>query len=110
MQAANTIRAAGKINAPSECNISSKQFGKKWGKHKVDYPDLNMDEYKGLIDNVFKNPERIIHDVKNKEYLYLRGNDLLRMSETGDFISLYPGVESGRVLSAIKEGVTIWLK
>ena len=24
------------INTPSECKISSKQFGKKWGKHKTD--------------------------------------------------------------------------
>ena len=43
-------------NTPSKCNVSSKQFGKKWGKHKTDYPDLSMEQYKNLIGNVFKTP------------------------------------------------------
>lgn len=60
------------LNSPSECNISSKQFGKKWGKHKTDYPDLSMDEYKNLIDDVFKSPDKIIQDVENNEFLYLK--------------------------------------
>lgn len=57
---------------PSEYNISSKQFGKKWGKHKIDYPDLSMEEYRDLIDDVFKNPDKIIRDVDNNEFLYLK--------------------------------------
>ena len=63
------------LNSPSECNISSKQFGKKWGKHKTDYPDLSMDEYKNLIDDVFKSPDKIIQDVENNEFLYLKGKN-----------------------------------
>ena len=98
------------LKAPSKCNISLKQFGKKWGKHKFDYLNLNMDEYKELINRVFNNPEKIIYDAKNQEYLYLRGNDLLRVTETGDFISLYPGAETGRVKNAIENGGVIWQK
>ena len=98
------------LNSPSECNISSKQFGKKWGKHKTDYPDLSMDEYKNLIDDVFKSPDKIIQDVENNEFLYLKGNNLLRVTNNGEFVSLYPGAESSRVLSAIEKGGTIWPK
>ena len=98
------------LNSPSECNISSKQFGKKWGKHKTDYPDLSMDEYKNLIDDVFKSPYKIIQDVENNEFLYLKGNNLLRVTNNGEFVSLYPGAESSRVLSAIEKGGTIWPK
>ena len=108
-------KTAGKVgesglNSPSECNISSKQFGKKWGKHKTDYPDLSMDEYKNLIDDVFKSPDKIIQDVENNEFLYLKGNNLLRVTNNGEFVSLYPGAESSRVLSAIEKGGTIWPK
>ena len=90
------------LNSPSECNISSKQFGKKWGKHKTDYPDLSMDEYKNLIDDVFKSPDKIIQDVENNEFLYLKGNNLLRVTNNGEFVSLYPGAESSRVLQLLK--------
>lgn len=62
------------------------------------------------MDDVFKNPEKIIHDVENNEYLYLKGNDLLRVTETGDFISLYPGAGTGRVISAVENGGLIWPK
>ena len=104
------VEDEGGTNPPSECNISSKQFGKKWGKHKKDYPDLSMDEYKNLIDDVFKSPDKIIQDVENNEFLYLKGNDLLRVTNNGEFVSLYPGAESGKVLSAIEKGGTIWPK
>ena len=104
-----SIKKSG-LNSPSECNISSKQFGKKWGKHKTDYPDLSMDEYKNLIDDVFKSPDKIIQDVENNEFLYLKGNNLLRVTNNGEFVSLYPGAESSRVLSAIEKGGTIWPK
>ena len=111
----NAAEDAGKVvesglNSPSECNISSKQFGKKLGKHKTDYPDLSMDEYKNLIDDVFKSPDKIIQDVENNEFLYLKGNNLLRVTNNGEFVSLYPGAESSRVLSAIEKGGTIWPK
>jgi len=95
---------------PSECNISSKQFGKKWGKHKTDYSNLGMDEYKDLINDVFQSPEKIIRDVENNEFLYLKGNDLLRLTETGEFVSLYPGAKTGRVISSIENGGLIWQK
>ena len=103
-------RGKGGLKSPSECNISSKQFGKKWGKHKTDYPDLSIDGYKELINDVFQNPEKIIHDVENNEFLYLKGNDLLRITETGEFVSLYPGAETGRVNSSIENGGLIWPK
>ena len=34
--------------------------------------------------------------------------DLLRIKENGDFVSLYPSAGSGRVLDAINNGGTIW--
>ena len=69
-----------------------------------------MEEYRNLIDDVFGNPDKIIRDVDNNEFLYLKGENLLRITESGDFVSLYPGANSGRVLSAIEKGGTIWLK
>lgn len=71
---------------------------------------MSIDRYKDLINDVFKNPEKIIHDVDNGEFYYLKGKNLLRVTEDGDFVSLYPGAESGKVLSAIKNGGTIWPK
>ena len=109
IKASSTVKKSG-LNSPSECNISSKQFGKKWGKHKTDYPDLSMDEYKNLIDDVFKSPDKIIQDFENNEFLYLKGNNLLRVTNNGEFVSLYPGAKTTRVLSAIKKGGTIWPK
>ena len=38
------------------------------------------------------------------------GDNLLRITENGDFVSLYPGANSDRVLSAIEKGGTIWQK
>lgn len=37
--AAEALKTA--LKAPSECEISPKQFGKKWGKHKFDYPGVD---------------------------------------------------------------------
>ena len=42
--------------------------------------------------------------------MYLKGNNLLRVTNNGEFVSLYPGAESSRVLSAIEKGGTIWPK
>jgi hypothetical protein len=42
-----------------------------------------------------------VFDAVYNEYYYLRGNDLLRLKTNGDFISLYPGVNSARVINAI---------
>ena len=42
------------LKSPSKYNVSSKLFGKKWGKHKIDYPNLDMDGYKDLINDVFR--------------------------------------------------------
>ena len=92
-------------------NIDSKQLGKKWGKHKFDYPNLNsFDEYKNLIDEVFNNPNKIVYDSVKKEYSYIKGDNLLRIEVNGNFISLYQGVESERVINAIERGGTIWEK
>ena len=92
-------------------NIDDKQLGTKWGKHRYDYPDLdNFEEYKQLANNVFSDPDKIIWDSVNQEYLYIKGSDLLRVQPSGNFVSLYPGAESGRVLKAIENGGMIWEK
>jgi hypothetical protein len=41
-------------------------------------------------------------DLAKGEIYYIRGNDLLRVSEAGEFISLYPGANSQRVIDAMK--------
>jgi len=89
-------------NSLIEISFDNKQLGQKWGEHMKDYPNLNSyQDYKNLANNIFINPNRIIFDAANSEYYYLKGNDLLRLSTSGDFISLYPGATSDRVINAI---------
>ena len=125
-EAAEAIEGAagkGKIRIESACesgsgsellkriNIDAKQLGKKWGKHRYDYPDMNnFGEYKQFANKVFSDPDKIIWDSINQEYLYVKGNDLLRVQSSGNFVSLYPGAESGKVLKAIENGGLKWEK
>jgi len=97
---------------PDELNLDdSKQVGKKWGKHKSDYPGMkDYEDYEEYAQEVFDNPDKIIYDEENGEYIYQNGNDILRVSEDGDFISLYPGANSSRVQKAIDNGGLIWEK
>jgi len=83
------------------CPGSSKQFGKKWGQHKKDYPHMKSHhEYRELAD-------RIYDDHSLPHYTYppdaphypgethkVSGEDLLRLDEHGEFRSLYPGAKS----------------
>ena len=97
--------------APKNLSLNSKQIGSKWGKHKTDYPKMkNYTEYKNFSNDIFKNPEKIICDKVNNEYLYVRGNDLLRVKTNGEFISTYPGASSSRVTNAIKNGGVLWVR
>ena len=98
------------IMIPKEYKISHKQFGKKWGKHKHDYPNMNMEEYKKLIENVFRNHDKIIYDKEKGEFYYISGEDLLRIKENGCFVSMYRGANSERVLRAIDNGGIVWQK
>lgn len=68
----------------------------------------NYKEYKKYADDIFNSPDKIIYDVNNGEYLYVKGNDLLRINEAGDFVSLYLGAGSARVINAIANGGIIW--
>ncbi len=92
-------------------NFDSKQLGKKWGKHMLDYPDMrSVNDYKKFAQNIFSNPDKIIKDTKNGEMLYIKGKDLLRTTLDKTFKSAYPGAYSGRVLNALKSGGLIWPK
>ena len=94
-----------------EINIDPKQLGKKWGKHMFDYDDISSySQYKDKIFNVFNNPDEIIFDSYNEEYLYVKGTDLLRVKLDGEFISLYPGGSTSKVKKALSEGGVIWEK
>ncbi len=96
---------------PIELNISSKQLGRKWGEHMKHYPDISSyPEYEDKIINIFKDPDRIILDSKNSEYLYIKGDDLLWLKLNGQFVSLYPGVNSSKVTKALNDGGLIWEK
>ena len=79
--------------APEKLNFDKKQVGKKWGKHKFDYPELNSyDDYMKLAEKVFNNAESIEYVMTGSgaEFRYLLGNNLLRVNLSGSFISLYP--------------------
>ncbi|MCL1810460.1 MAG: hypothetical protein FWG42_11955 [Clostridiales bacterium] len=69
----------------------------------LDYPNLSShNEYMNLAQDIFKNSEKVVPDLVKGEVYYIRGNDLLRVnSKTGEFISLYPGANSQRVINAI---------
>ncbi len=91
--------------------IDSKQLGEKWGKHKYDYTELNsFIEYEQLAKDVFNNPDKIILDSVNKEYLYVKGDGLLRIQLDGSFVSLYPGANSAKVTKALERGGLLWEK
>lgn len=68
----------------------------------------NYNDYINYIEDTFNNPDKIVYDTKNNEYLYMHGEQLLRLSDNGDFISFYPGANSARVADAIENGGTIW--
>ena len=70
----------------------------------------DMSEYKKLLDDVFRKPDKIIQNIENNEFLYITGNDLLRLTNEGNFVSLYLGAHSGKVLSALEKGGLIWAK
>ena len=106
---ATGTRDNSRIEAPERVNYDSNQVGKKWGKHKTDYPEMeNYNDYINRIENTFNNPDKIVFDAKNNEYLYINGEQLLRLGESGEFISLYPGANSARVTNAIENGGVIW--
>ena len=94
---------------PDIVNFNSTQLGKKWGKHKADYLHMkSYMDYQNYANDVFSKPNQVIYDAVNNEYLYIKGADLLRVGEDGEFISLYPGAQSGRVKSAIENGGIVW--
>ena len=96
--------SGGKI--PKKVNYDNKQLGDKWGEHMQDYPKLKSHtEYKKLANEVFSKSDKIIFDSKYNEFYYLKGNDLLRLNPNGDFISLYPGANSSRVLDVINSAL-----
>lgn len=103
---------AGSEAKPSvEMSIDSKQLGSKWGKHKFDYLNLNTyAEYEQFAKEVFSNPDIIILDFANGEYLYVKGDDLLRIQLDGQFVSVYPGADSRRVINAVESGGVLWEK
>lgn len=61
-------------------------------------------EYRNYVEKIFSAPQKIVFDKLYDEYYYILGNDLLRVSKDGKFISLYPGANTDRVLNAIKAG------
>ena len=77
----------------------------------VHYPNMsNYKDYENSINDIFENPDKIILDNLNNEYYYVRGDDLLRIKTNGEFVSLYPGVNSDLVKKAIIDGGIVWEK
>ena len=65
---------------------------------------MHKTDYQNFIYEVFNKPDEIVYDSINKEYLYIKGADLLRIGEARKFISLYHGVQSDRVVKTIMNG------
>ncbi|QQZ61577.1 RHS repeat-associated core domain-containing protein [Paenibacillus sonchi] len=97
------LKNTAKIANFNSINFDNKQLGKKYGEHKLDYPGMTHQQYKEYAISIFENPDRAVFDANNNEFYYIRGDDLLRVKENGDFISLYPGADSTRVKRAINE-------
>ena len=94
--------ANGARMGPTHIYFDSQQLGIKFGKHMSDYPGYTHTSYQAYAEDVFANPDSIIYDAEKNEYYYIHGNDLLRVSPDGYFISLYPGANSNRVKNANK--------
>ena len=78
---------------PGKLTFDDKQLGKKWGEHKLDYPNLKSHiEYRNLAEKVFSNAESVNYVMSGGrgEFRYILGHDLLRVLPNGNFISLYP--------------------
>ena len=100
-----------KPTPPKSVNFDNKQLGKKYGEHRKDYPQFKeYAQYRDYAMDIFNDPEKIIFDPSCDEFYYIKGKDLLRVKSNGDFVSLYPGATSDRVVDAIKKGVIIWQK
>ncbi|OMD48446.1 hypothetical protein BSK56_11780 [Paenibacillus borealis] len=97
------LKSTAKIANFKSINFDNKQFGGEYGEHKLDYPGMTHQQYKDYANNIFENPDRVVFDANYNEFYYIRGNDLLRVKENGDFVSLYPGADSTRVIRAINE-------
>jgi len=99
-EAVKLINETPKVNIPfKDIIFNNNQLGTKWGKHRFDYPELNnYEEYKNFANDIFKVHDKVVRDEKAGEIYFIRGNNLLRVKENGEFVSLYPGAFSDRVL------------
>lgn len=74
-----------------------------------DYPNLkSYKEYKNYAQQIMDSPDSIIVDVNKGEYYFIKGIDLLRVQFDGNFVSLYHGANTDRVINAIKAGGQIF--
>ena len=81
------------------CPGTNSQFGKKFGEHKEDYPDMSHQDYRNLADDIYDDPaavRKVFPAEEGGAYAgethITRGSDLLRLDPSGNFRSLYPGV------------------
>ena len=91
-------------SVPDELTISDDQLGPKMRSHLEDYGrdvtnEADRNWYIEKIHDVFDNPDQIRFGPSptppgNNEYYFIKGNDLLRVTESGEFISLYRGANS----------------
>lgn len=60
-------------------------------------------DYSNRAQDVFKNAETVIPDYVNNEIYYIQGDDLLRVSDTVEFISLYHSQRVTDAINALKQ-------
>lgn len=80
-----------------ELDYDAKQLGKKFGKHRFDYPNLKShNDYYQLANDIYNNPNATVYQYPmdaphyQGEIHYLYNGNLLRLDSNGKFRSLYP--------------------
>ena len=74
----------------------NKQLGKKYAKHRFDYPNLSYEDYYQMANDIYNNPDAIIYHYPTSaphypgETHYIYNGNLLRLDPSGKFRSLYP--------------------
>ena len=96
-----------------ELVITDEQFGKKVGKHAVDY-GLNpgdkaaREKFRALVNDIVKNADERVYGEwegqKNPVLFHIKGDDVVLESRDGGFISIFRGGARNAWIMHIREG------
>lgn len=89
------------VNIENKVNISNKQFGKKAGKHMLDFgleasnPE-HRDIFEKKIHEIAESPDSVVRNInwrgqENPVKAYIKGNDAVIVDKNNDFITILEG-------------------